>query len=160
MLDGAYGIFDGTLNPTAGAAITASRTSANVIDLLAGRDIGAGIAYDQELHMDVLQAFVGATSLQASIQGSADNTTFYDMLFSPVWATAALVPGVGIFRYAVPVVQLNLPYAAPPGQSTIPRYLRLNYTVVGGPFTGGTILAYLNVDREERLIYKNNYVAA
>lgn len=161
MLDGGYGIFDGTLNPSAGAALTVSRVSTNVLDLLAGRDIGAGIAYDQELHADITTTFTagGGATLQMSIQGSIDNATFFDLLFSPVYAVANLVQGVRIFGYAVPIAQLNMP-GLPPAQSTPPRYLRLNYTVSTGPFLTGNILAYLNVDREERLIYPKNYVTA
>jgi hypothetical protein len=161
MLDGGYGIFDGTLNPSAGAALTVSRVSTNVLDLMVGRDIGAGLAYDQELHMDVMAAFTaaGAATLQASIQGSGDNVTFFDLLFSPVYAVANLVVGSRIFGFAVPIAQLNMP-GLPPAQPTLPRYLRLSYVVSTGPFTAGSILAYLNVDREERLIYPKNYNAA
>jgi hypothetical protein len=160
MIDGNL-VFDGTLIPPVGAPLTVSRASTNVLDLLAGRDIGAGIAYDQEIHVDVLVPFAGAGTLQIQVQEAPDagnNTpgTYYTIAETDAIPLASLVVGARIARYAWPVIQANYPA----GDAAPPRYARLNYVVAGGPFTGGTLLAYLNADREERLIYRANFVVA
>ena len=143
----------------ASAAITAG-TSTNIIDLMALTDIGAGTANDQEMHVDITAAFnaAGIGTLQIKLQGSIDNITYNDLLLSPVITAASLqaqLPGTPIFRYAVPVNQLNMGNRDKP-----PRYLQLAY--LGGPFTANTgrLFAYLNLDREERIIYPANYNAA
>jgi hypothetical protein len=162
MID-AMTIFDGTLNPVAGIPLTAARASTNVIDLLAGRDIGAGLAYDQEIRVNVMQNFAGAgATLQVQVQEAPDNGaglpgTYYTIAETDAVPTATLIVGNRpIARYSWPVIQANYP----PGDANPPRFLRLNYLVAGGPFTAGTILAYLNVDREARNTYKANYTVA
>lgn len=160
MID-ANGLFDGTFNPPAGTALTVTRASTNVIDLLAGRDVGAGIAYDQEIHVDVMQNFTGAGTLQVQVQEAPDAGggvpgTYYTIAETDNIALANLTVGARIARYAWPVIQQNYPA----GDANPPRYLRLNYVVTGGPFTGGSLMAYLNADREERLIYRANYTVA
>lgn len=159
MLDTTY-IFDGTLgvslNPPTGVAITTTRVSTNVLDLLVARDLGAGAILG--LNVKVTQAFASGTSLEIALQVSADNTTFYDILESPVYPVAQLILGAPIFRYALPLNQL-LNGAA--GVLNAPgRYLRLNYTVVG-TFTTGAVFSFLNPinDRDQTYIYPNNYVA-
>jgi hypothetical protein len=156
-------IFDGTLNPAAGVAITTSRASTNVLDLLAGRDIGAGLAYDQEIRVDVMQNFAGVgASLQVQVQEAPDNGagapgTYYTIAETDAIVTASLLAlGRPIARYSWPVIQANYPA----GDAAPPRFLRLNYVVAAGPFTGGSVLAYLNADRDSRVIYKANFVVA
>jgi hypothetical protein len=153
-------VFDGTpatsSSGSVGSAITVSRASTNVIDLLVARDIGGNIAA-QELHVDILTAFTagGSATLQISVDTSADNSTFYSLLLSQVIPVASLVVGANIFRYGVPLNQLL--NGATPG-----RYLRLSYTVASGPMTAGTVLSYLTggIDRQIQNYYARNYVAA
>lgn len=162
MIDGGWGIFDGTLNPSAGVAITSTAVSTNVLDLMVGTDIGAGLAYDQELHVDVMVSLTGNTgTLQVQLQAAPDNGSgapgaYANLLLSPVYTIAQLTAGSRIVRYPWPVIQQAF------GNSDVnpPRFLRLNYVVGSGPFTAGSVLSYLNVDREERLIYPQNYVTA
>lgn len=137
MLD-ANLIFDGTLPPAAGAAITVSRASTNVLDMLANRDIGAGMAAPTGLHVKVTQAFTagGAATLQIAYQTSPDNATFVDIMLSPIIPVASLVLGAPMFIYRVPQFQLN-------DTGTPNRYHRLNYTVATGPMTAGAVFAYL-----------------
>jgi len=151
MLD-ANLIFDGT-PPATGIAITATRVSTNVLDFLALRDIGVGD--DLELHVQIMAALTGGTSLQIAYQGSQDNITFYDLLLSPVILAAALLVTGKIFRYKVPLDQLNNTNKMPS------RYHRLNYIVVG-PFTGGSVMAYMTGggDRQAFVAYPNNYNVA
>ena len=124
------------------AAITVSRVSTNVIDLTNARDIGI-TEQDVEVLITVTTAFAGGTSLQATVQGSVDNTTFTDMVSSPVTITANLTQGANILGIHFPNVV--------PGQA-FPRYIRVNYTVVG-TMTAGAVTATLVVDRQRNLGY-------
>lgn len=164
MLD-ALQIFDGSVVPSTGAALTTSRASTNVLDMLAGRDVGAGIAQDLELHVDVMQAFTaaGGATLQIQVQeapetslGSGVPGTYYTIAETDALPVASLIVGARVARYSWPVIQLNYPA----GDASPPRFLRLNYIVSTGPFTAGTLLAYLSADREEYLNYRANYVVA
>lgn len=151
-------IFDGT-PPNTGAAITVTRASTNVLDLLVARDLGAGEILG--LHVAVMQNFVGGTSLQVSFQVSPDTTDgdFVDLIQSPVIPIAQLVVGTPIFRYVLPLNQL---LNATAGVLKAPgRYIRLHYTVVG-TFSAGTVMSYLTPaeDRQEYWTYPNNYVSA
>lgn len=153
MLD-ANLIFDGTVGPAAGAALTTSRASQNVLDMLTNRDIGAGLGQMLDLHVNVLQAFTagGAATLQIAYQTSADNSTFVDIMLSPIYAVASLVLGAPIFRYRVPSFQLQ-------DTGSPNRYHRLNYTVGTGPFTAGQVFSYLTGggDRQVTDVYPRGF---
>lgn len=154
MLDGSQ-IFDGT-PPNTGVAITATRVSTNVLDLLSAVDLGAGEPLG--LHVQLLQTFVGGTSLQIDAEvGATAGGTYFPIILSPVIPVAQLIAGAPVFRYALPVNQvLN----ATAGILNAPgRFLRLNYVVAGGPFTAGTVFSYMTprCDRQEYYTYPNNY---
>lgn len=148
-------VFDGTFAssgaPT-GAALTVTRASTNVIDMLSARDVGADGML--EVHVQVLTAFTaaGAATLQIAYQTSPDNVTFVDLLLSPLLPVANLVLGVGIFRVYVPVIQQL-------DSGTPNRYHRLNYTVATGPMTAGALVAYMTGgnDRQSQTYYPANY---
>lgn len=150
-------IFDGILDTTGatgptGVAITTSRASTNNIDWGVNRDVGVNA--DLEVHIVISQAFAaaGAATLQISYQTSADNVTFVDMLFSPVYAVADLSAGALIFRYKVPFFQLN-------DKGSPNRYHRLNYIVATGPMTAGAVIAWITGmgDRQAFQTYGPNY---
>lgn len=145
-------VFDGTFSPSTGVAITTTRASTNVLDMLANRDIGAGAHL--ELHCVVTTAFTaaGAATLQIAYQTSADNATFVDIMLSPIYPVANLVLGAAIFRYKVPPFQLL-------DTGTPNRYHRLNYTVATGPMTAGAVIAYMTGmdDRQVTSNYPSGY---
>jgi len=90
--------------------------------------------------VQVVEAFEGATSLQVELQGSDvdASATRWD---SPVTlATSA----------AVPVADLVAGYQFTLGALPIRynTYLRLYFTVVGGPFTAGAVDAGFVADRQ------------
>lgn len=156
MIDASL-IFDGTIASTGtgvptGAAITVTRVSGNVLDMLANRDVGAGD--ELELHVIVTTAFTaaGAATLQVAYQTSADNITFVDVLLSPIIPVASLVVGAPVFRVKVPTFQLL-------DTGTPNRYLGLNYTVATGPMTAGKVFSYLTGggDRQVFIPYGPSY---
>ena len=166
MLDFSWGIFDGTLSSTGvptGSAITASRTSTQVLDILSNpstpnviRNLGAGPVIG--LHVDVTTTFLTLTSLQVEFDVSPDNSTWYQIALSPVYPAVDLIAGASIFRYALPSSQQGLNWAA--GINKIsPRYLRLNYTVAGSNATAGAVFAYLSplLDRNQFEAITANY---
>lgn len=159
MID-ATQIFDGTFTGTpavpTGVAITTTRVSANVIDLLTGRDVGVDSVLG--IHVGVLVALTGGTSLQVDFEVcDTAGGTYLPLVFTPVIPAAQLIAGEQIMRYAVPMNQvLN----ATAGVLKAPgRYIRLNYTVVG-TFTAGTVFSYMNPahDRQSYYSYPENYV--
>lgn len=152
-------IFDGT-PPNTGAALTVTRVSTNTIDWLIGREMGA--TEPLGIHVQVLTAFTaaGAATLRIDLEVSADNSTFYSILESPLIPVNQLIVGTGIFRYAYPVNQdLNdtLGVLKLPG-----RYARLNYTVATGPFLTGAIFSYITPRLDRGAFYAPaiNYTAA
>lgn len=158
MID-ATQIFDGVL-PSTGSAITTTRVSDNVLDLLTGRDVGA----DEPLgiHVVVMTTFVGGTSLIVSLECSATvGGSYVSLISSPTILTANLVAGVSgseIFRYAWPVNQAN---NATAGVLGVPgQFYRLRYTVVG-TFSAGAVMAWVNPrrDRNAFYVYPKNYTA-
>lgn len=158
MIDATF-ILDGTL-PLTGAAITTTRVSTNTIDLLTGRDVGAGEPLG--VHVLVTQTFVGGTSLQVSLETcSTSGGTYVPLILSPVILTANLIAGVSgseIFRYSIPPNEANNATAGlllTPGE-----FVRLRYTVVG-TFTAGAVFAFINPrqDRNAFTAYAANYTA-
>jgi hypothetical protein len=162
IFDGTLGL--GTLNPqqsgyvsgVTGAAITASRVSTNVLDLLVPRDYGAGEPLG--VHVDVTTAFATLTSLTIDLEICATvGGTYLSIISSPVIPVAQLIAGAPIFRYALPVNQLlngTAGVLATPG-----RYVRLNYTVAGSSATAGAVFSFVNPrqDRQEFWVPPNNY---
>lgn len=150
-------MLDSLLKFSTAQAITATAVSTNVLDMLIGRDEGAGNAL--ELNVYVTTAFVsaGGASLQVSLEASVDNATFYAILFGPAVLSAALTLGAHLL--AQPLPRLFQPLVQAIG---IPRYIRLNYIVAISTFSAGKVDAWLSAgDRQvDKPVYPNNYVSA
>ncbi len=90
-------VFDGT-PPTTGVALTVTRPSTNVLDMLVSRDIGNGNAVYCNVLFPV--ALATGTSLQIAYQTSnTEGSGYVDLILSPViltatdtWSTAARLP--------------------------------------------------------------------
>ena len=125
-------IIDRFLQVSVAQAITVTAPSTDVIDAGAtksasiGRDIGSG----EPLYLEVSVATncTGTGTLTIALQDSADNSSFADVLVLPSIAVAALTAGKTYY--------LPLP-------SGMRRYIRANYTITSGPFTGGTLNAQI-----------------
>ena len=125
-------IIDRFLQVSVLQAITVTAPSTDVIDAGAtkkaglGRDIGTGEPL--YLEVSVSTTMTGAGTLAIALQDSADNSSFADVLALPAIAVASLTAGK---TYYIPL---------PAGMR---RYIRANYTIAAGPFTGGTLNAQI-----------------
>ena len=115
-------------------AVTTTAVSTNVVDAGAtknpaiGRDLGAGTPL--YLFVNVSQTFTaaGAATLTATLQDSADNSSFADVASLGPFSLAQLVAGRG-FHVGLPIPTR--------------RYTRVNYTVGTGPMTAGILSAHI-----------------
>lgn len=124
-------------------AIAASSVSTYVLDTGAHgsvlgsttplpRDLGKG--RDVPILIQVVESFVGLTSLSVSIE-TDDNVGFASA--KTVWTSPTIPAASLVAGYKFPVTCLPL--------GTDERYIRLSYTVTGGPATAGNITAGLTM---------------
>lgn len=131
----------------------ATTPSTNVIDLSINRDIGQ--SNDLGLFIVVGSAFTsgGAATLLWDLQSSADNSTYYTILQGPTTiALADLTAGMVIAN-----LWTTIRSPTQRRQGLAARYLRLRWTVGTAVYTGGTLSAGLNLDRQDWMAYPNNY---
>lgn len=137
-------IIDGNLLLDSAAAITASTNSTNVIDLANFRDLGVdgGEYAVPKVMCLVTTAFATSNggTLQVSVQGSTDNSTWTTYVSTPAYAVGTLVAGARL-------ADIDLP--RPPAGVAIPRYLRLAYTVANA-FTAGAVTSALVMQRQDQ----------
>lgn len=122
-------------------AITTTRDSTNIL-MVAGA-LGTGTFNNNEfdgndvtINLDITQVFATLTSLTIGVYGSADGSTFdtVPLVQSGAIPVARLTAGNRI--------QFVMPSRLPSG-FTIPKYIKLTYTVTGSAATTGKILAYI-----------------
>lgn len=133
------------------AAITVTRNSTNVIDLLrASQDIGAG--ENLFVTITVTTAFTagGSATLQVALV-TDDNTS----LSSPT----TLQDQVAVIAVASLIAGYEIVFRINPS-SVMERYLGLVYTVATGPMTAGNVTAGIVVDIQRWRAYAKNYVTA
>lgn len=133
-------VFDDTV------LLTVTRNSTNVIDLspLYGTNLGRELGVGEDLYLvgvvPVALTSAGATTLQVSLV-TDDNTalaTPATLYAGPVIPKATLVANYRFLLLKLPIGALaGVPYE---------RYLGLVYTVATGPFTGGSVYAFLVKD--------------
>jgi len=147
----------------AGDVPTATATSGNIIDLhLVGipvlannqgaRDMGIGDDPALKLLVQVTAAFAGGTSLAVALQGATDNGSGAPAAFSTWWtgpavALASLTAGARLYDMDMP---------RPPAGIAVPRFLQLNYVIVGTMSGGGTLKAYIVLDRHDQMYNATN----
>lgn len=132
------------LDPS-GSAITVTRDSTNVIDLLNPRDLG-NAGYPLKLAVFVTTAFTagGAGTLTVEFQGSADNLTYTTYAKSRAYAIADLVVGSRLLAIDWPMRD---------AVAVLPRYIKAVYTVATGPMLTGAVFAGMVLDRQDPNIY-------
>lgn len=156
--------------PATSVAIAAgTQPSTNVLDLGIGpsglpsaangggaRDIGIGDDPAMKILCQVDTAFASAGStgtIQAAIQGAPDDGTgnpgsYVTMATGPSY----VVPIVG-----TQLLNMDMPR---PKDGSVPRFLRLLYTIAVQTMTAGTVNAYLVLDREDQLNQAPGYLGA
>lgn len=112
------------------------------------RDIGTGDDPSLKLSAIIVAAFNNITSLGLVLQGAPDagsNTpgSWTTMWTGPVVLLAALTAGAQLANIDVP--------RPIPGQP-LPRYLRLQYVIVGTTATLGGVEAQIVIDRDDQVI--------
>ena len=119
-------------------ALTVTAVSTKSIDTqTALRNLGSGEEIDLVVTIPTTMTAGGAATLTTSLQDSADNTAFVDVVLGPAVAVASLVAGFEVLRITLP--------------RTLRRYIAMNYTVATGPMTAGSITAYLTDDRQDNV---------
>jgi hypothetical protein len=153
-------LFDGTVSSTTGAvsgsaigtAAGSSQVSTNVIDLQNARDLGVG--HDggptPMLLVLVTTAFqsTGAGTLTIAFQGSDTNTA------GATWTTHAQSRAIALADLALNNMLFNvaLPAIVPQG-GTLPRYLRLSYSVGTAIFSVGSLVSAIVLSRQHNRAY-------
>jgi hypothetical protein len=138
-------------SPTATGGVSTNQIDLGILGLPTSasgggaRDIGVGDDPALKLLVLVTTAFTGGTNMQVSLQGAPDNGAgapgaYTTMISGPIVVLASLVAGTRLLDTDVP--------RPAPGQS-LPRYLQLLYTIVGGPMTGGTLKGFIVLDRHD-----------
>lgn len=132
--------------------LTITAISTNVIDLTQGVtspatltliDIGTGEDVYLVIQVDVALTSAGATTCTFTLE--SDSTA--DLATSPtVHYTSAAIPKATLVA-GYEVLKLKLP------AGSYERYLGVRYTVATGPFTGGSVSAFLTNDVQAQTNY-------
>lgn len=149
-------IIDGLLqfDPPA-SAVTVTRPSTNVIDLLNQRDLGESIPPAMQVYVGVDTLFTsggGTGTLVVQMQGSSDNVNWFTYAESRAFTTAELAVVGRLLSMAWPSVPVGTPGSGNVAGAA-PRYLRLNYVVAAGPMTAGKLNAQLVLDAQSTRQY-------
>lgn len=132
--------------------LTATAISTNVLDLNPNgsantlQDIGAGENMYLVVQVDVALTSGGATTLVVTLE--SDSTA--DLATSPTvhWTSATIPKATLVAGYEL-VIKL------PP--DNYERYLGVRYTVATGPFTAGSISAFLTKDAQRNRQYASGF---
>ncbi len=131
-------IRDSLLNFDTATAITVTAASTNTIDLGTARDLSGTI--NLTVSALVTTTFAGGTSLQVTVQGSPDNSTWTTLASGEAVPVASLVQGAQIANFGgIPSVS--------PVDGAPNRYLRLDYIVVG-TMTAGAVTSDIVMNKE------------
>lgn len=116
-------------------ALTATATS-DVIDLGVSRDIGVGRPLEVICLVNTALLSAGSTTLVVKLQTDTQSSfgTAVDLITTAAIAKATLIAGYEVIKQKLP--------------QGVQRYLRVSYTVAVSDFTGGTITAALNLDKQ------------
>ena len=106
-----------------------SGATSTTLDFLEGGDaVGQELAF----HVVVPTTFTGPTSLTITVQTSADNSTWSDVVLSRAIPVAELTKGNEVFTIRVP--------------KGLDRYVRLDYAITGTTASTGKLTAFMSKD--------------
>ncbi len=134
-------ILDGLLLLDTASAITATAASANVIDLLNARDIGAGEPIALMCLVGTAFTTTNSATLNIQYQSSTDNSTYTTIIETGALAAAVLTANSKQFQTYIPRDPITH------------RYIRLNYVVGTGVFSAGTVTSGLVPMRDDNPSY-------
>lgn len=135
-------IIDKALQVSDAQAVTASAASTDVIDTgVANRAIGDVTSLAAVITVDESATAVGAATVTFSLQDSADNSSFADVVASAAIGKAALTAGKQAAVFKLP--------------PNLRRYIRVYYTVATGPLTAGKFSAQVVMDYDRQRAYPN-----
>lgn len=131
------------------AALTSTRASTDIIDLVSKRDVGSSYVDNPNLKVRVQVgstsfASTGSSTLVITFEGSTDASTWDTYISVPSIAKASMTANAVLADFAVPNRSLG---------KSLPRYLRLNYTVGTADFTAGALKAFLFLDDQANIAY-------
>lgn len=117
-------------------AVTVTAVGTNVIDTGApDSKIGDGTPVYLNCVVDTAFASGGGSgTLSFSLQDSADNSDYSDVIIASAINEADLIEGKRVLKTALP--------------NGLRQYLRVNYTVASGPFTAGKVNTFLSLAAE------------
>lgn len=133
-------IIDKSLQVSDAQAVTASAASTDVIDTgVANRAIGTDTSLALSITVDESATASGSATVTFSLQDSADNSTFADVVASAAIGKAALTAGKQPVLFKLP--------------NGLRRYLRVYYTVATGPLTAGKFSAQIVMNGQNNVAY-------
>lgn len=136
-------IIDKSLQVSDAQAVTASAASTDVIDTgVANRAIGTDTSLALSITVDESATASGAATVTFSLQDSADNSTFADVVASAAIGKAALTAGKQPVLFKLP--------------NGLRRYLRVYYTVATGPLTAGKFSAQIVMNGQNNVAYPDS----
>lgn len=129
------------------AALTETRDSTDIIDLVSNRDIAESLGTGLVIRVQVYEALVsgGSSTLTISVAGSTDGSAWTTYISTPAMAKAGLVAGAH--------VDLDWPPAGLLPNMAKPKQIKLIYTVGTTDFTGGKVSAFVLLNRQANHAY-------
>jgi hypothetical protein len=142
------------------AIAAGTQASTNIIDLhgtgllptlaanQGARDMGIGDDPALKLLVIVTTTFTsgGAGTLQVALQGAPDNGSAAPGSYSTWWSS----PAYALATLNAGSQLMNMDFPRPPDGISMPRFVRLLYTVAAATMTAGNVSAYIVLDREDQ----------
>lgn len=139
---------------------TGTEVASNIVDLgvtngiptsangAGARDIGVGDTPALKLMVVVTTAFASGTSLQIDVAGAPDDGTGAPGSYTVMWTSPAVAEAN--LDVGAQLGTIDFPRVVP-GQTALPRFLRMRYITVG-THTAGALRANIVLDRDDQIL--------